>query len=47
LSVEIVKLKDTNKTLNQTLNSLEGNLRWFQNQEDDWKQLPWYKRLFV
>jgi len=47
LSGEIVKLKDTNKTLNQTLNSLEGNLRWFQNQEDDWKQLPWYKRLFV
>lgn len=47
LSAEIVKLKDTNETLNQIINSLEGNLRWFQNQEDDWKQLPWYKRLFV
>jgi len=47
LSGEIVKLKDTNKTLNQTIDSLEGNLRWFQNQQDDWKNLPWYKRLFV
>ena len=47
LSVEIEKLKDTNETLNRIIDTSEGNLRWLQNQQDDWKQLPWYKRLFV
>lgn len=47
LGVEIEKLKDDNKTLNQIIDTSEANLRWYQNQEDEWKNLPWYKRLFI
>ena len=47
LSAEIAKLKDTNETLNRIIDTSEGNLRWLQKQQDDWKHLPWYKRLFV
>ena len=47
LGAEIEKLKDNNKTLNQIIDTSEANLRWIQNQQDDWKDLPWYKRLFV
>lgn len=47
LGAEIEKLKDDNRTLNQIIDTSEANLRWYQNQENEWKNLPWYKRLFV
>lgn len=47
LAAELEKLKDDNKTLNQIIDTSERNLRWIQSQQDEWKNLPWYKRLFV
>lgn len=47
LSSEIKKLQEEKQELNQTINGLKAELRWHNNQKDDWKNLPWYKRLFV
>ena len=46
LGAEIEKLKEEKKTLNQIIDTSERNLRWIQSQQDNWKNLPWYKRLF-
>lgn len=47
LSSEIEKLQEEKQELNQTINGLKAELRWHNNQKDDWKDLPWYKKLFV
>jgi hypothetical protein len=47
LGAEITKLQEDKEALNHVVDGLEANLRWYQNQEDNWKNLPWYKRLFV
>jgi hypothetical protein len=47
ISTEIEKLKKEKGELNHIVNGLETKIRWFQSQQDEWKNLPWYKRLFV
>jgi hypothetical protein len=47
LSAEIEKLKKEKGELNHIVNGLETKIRWFQSQQDEWKNLPWYKRVFV
>lgn len=47
LSDEVKKLQKEKQELNQIIDSLEAELRWHNNQKDEWKNLPWYKRLFV
>lgn len=47
LGAEIEKLKKEKGEINHIVNGLETKIRWYQHQEDEWKNLPWYKRLFV
>lgn len=47
LSAEITALKQTNASLNDILTLHEASIFRLQRQENDWKNLPWYKRLFV
>lgn len=47
LGAEIENLKKEKQELNHIVNELETKVRWYQCQEDEWKNLPWYKRLFV
>lgn len=47
LGAVIEKLKKEKGELNHIVNELETKVRWYQCQEDEWKNLPWYKRLFV
>lgn len=47
LGAEIENLKKEKGELNHIVNKLETKVRWYQCQEDEWKKLPWYKRLFV
>jgi hypothetical protein len=46
LSAEITALKQTNASLNDILTLHEASIFRLQRQENDWKNLPWYKRLF-
>jgi septation ring formation regulator EzrA len=47
LSAEITTLKQTKDDLNGILTLHEASIFRLQRQENDWKNLPWYKRLFV
>lgn len=47
LSAEIATLKQTKDDLNGILTLHEASIFRLQRQENDWKNLPWYKRLFV
>jgi len=47
LSAEITALKQTKDDLNGILTLHEASIFRLQRQENDWKHLPWYKRLFV
>ena len=47
LSAEVEKLKEEKQELKQTIRNLEGDLRWLNDQKDDWKKLPWYKKIFI
>jgi len=46
LSAEITALKQTNASLNDILTLHEASIFRLQRQQNDWKNLPWYKRLF-
>ena len=47
LSDEITTLKQTKDDLNSILTLHKSLIFRLQRQENDWKNLPWYKRLFV
>jgi hypothetical protein len=47
LSAEITYLNSIKDNLNDILTLHEASIFRLQRQENDWKQLPWYKRLFV
>ena len=47
LSAEIEKLREDKKDLNEMLDSLENGVHQLQKRMSDWKNLPWYKRLFI
>ena len=47
LKEELDANKEVNSELSKTASNLELSNHWLKGEKDSWKNLPWYKRLFV
>jgi len=47
LKEEIERVRKDRNELSKTASNLEHSNDFLKREKDDWKQLPWYKRLFV
>ena len=47
LKEELEQVRKNRDEINKVASNLEHSINWLKSHEDDWKNLPWYKRLFV
>jgi len=47
LKEEIERVREDRNELSKTASNLEHGIDFLKREKDEWKNLPWYKRLFV